>query len=164
MSAGDFNQIYGQDSTSAPQNYDCIMTCFFIDTAPNVIDYLDTIYSALSPGGVWINLGPLQFHWTSDDDGNGDERYERSLELSYEELKYAICAVGLEIVEEARENVTYSRDPRSISHTVFDALFFVARKPPLGWREARYEPPIPSLEVCLPRSSRPLPSAFASES
>jgi carnosine N-methyltransferase len=164
MSAGDFNQIYGQDSASVPQNYDCIMTCFFIDTAPNVIDYLDTIYSALRPGGVWINLGPLLFHWTCDEDGNGDERYEQSLELSYEELKHAISEVGLEIVEEARENVTYSRDPRSISYTVFDALFFVARKPPLRRREARYEHPIPSLEDRLPRSTRPLPSASESPS
>lgn len=37
--------------------WDCIATCFFIDTAHNVIDYVETIWNILKPGGVWINLG-----------------------------------------------------------------------------------------------------------
>lgn len=39
---------------------DGVVTCFFIDTAANVLDYLGHIHSLLRPGGVWINLGPLQ--------------------------------------------------------------------------------------------------------
>lgn len=39
--------------------WDCIATCFFIDTAHNVIDYIDTIWKILKPGGIWINLGNL---------------------------------------------------------------------------------------------------------
>lgn len=34
-------------------------TLFFIDTAHNVLDYLDQIYRSLVPGGWWINEGPL---------------------------------------------------------------------------------------------------------
>jgi hypothetical protein len=34
-----------------------IITCFFIDTANNVLDYVETISSLLKPGGYWINLG-----------------------------------------------------------------------------------------------------------
>lgn len=37
--------------------WDCIATCFFIDTAHNVIDYIDTIWKILKPGGIWINVG-----------------------------------------------------------------------------------------------------------
>ena len=33
------------------------MTVFFIDTAHNIIDYIETISKILKPGGVWINLG-----------------------------------------------------------------------------------------------------------
>ena len=33
------------------------MTVFFIDTAHNIIDYIETINKILKPGGVWINLG-----------------------------------------------------------------------------------------------------------
>lgn len=46
-------------------SFDCVATCFFIDTAHNIIDYLEVIYNCLKPGGVsrttrraaWI--GPL---------------------------------------------------------------------------------------------------------
>lgn len=38
-------------------SWDCVATCFFIDTAHNVIEYVETIWKILKPGGVWINLG-----------------------------------------------------------------------------------------------------------
>jgi carnosine N-methyltransferase len=55
MCAGDFNEIYQKEV----DKWDCIITCFFIDTGKNVIDYLQTIYKCLKPGGIWINFGPL---------------------------------------------------------------------------------------------------------
>ena len=33
--------------------WDCVITCFFMDTAPVVVKYVETIYSALRPGGYW---------------------------------------------------------------------------------------------------------------
>lgn len=42
---------------SCTDTWDCIATCFFIDTAHNVIDYIDTIWKILKPGGIWINVG-----------------------------------------------------------------------------------------------------------
>lgn len=135
MSTGDFVKIYGP--TSAPGDYDCIITCFFIDTAPNVIDYIDTIEHLLRPGGVWINLGPLLYHWMEDNEGNGDKRYDESIELSYEELKHVISGMGMDIVEESRVGCTYTRARKSLMHTVYDAVFFVARKK--RSRRARYE-------------------------
>lgn len=38
-------------------SWDCVTTCFFIDTAHNVIEYVETIWKILKPGGAWINLG-----------------------------------------------------------------------------------------------------------
>jgi len=55
MCAGDFVEIYRHQ----PAEWDCIVTCFFIDTAHNVIDYIEIIEGALKPGGVWINLGTV---------------------------------------------------------------------------------------------------------
>ncbi|XP_029471910.1 carnosine N-methyltransferase isoform X2 [Rhinatrema bivittatum] len=52
MTAGDFQEIYTERDV-----WDCIATCFFIDTAHNVIDYIDTVWKILKPGGIWINLG-----------------------------------------------------------------------------------------------------------
>lgn len=42
-------------------SWDCVATCFFIDTAHNVIEYVETIWKILKPGGVWINLGESSF-------------------------------------------------------------------------------------------------------
>jgi hypothetical protein len=39
--------------------WDCVVTCFFIDTAKNVVQYLDIIRNVLTPNGIWINLGAL---------------------------------------------------------------------------------------------------------
>jgi hypothetical protein len=58
---GDFVSIY-----SSPRRrgyFDSIVTCFFLDTATNIYEYIATIRHALKPqGGVWINLGPVQWH------------------------------------------------------------------------------------------------------
>ncbi|XP_068092652.1 carnosine N-methyltransferase isoform X2 [Hyperolius riggenbachi] len=51
MTAGDFQEIYTDHSS-----WDCIATCFFIDTAHNILDYIETIWKILKPGGIWINL------------------------------------------------------------------------------------------------------------
>lgn len=63
---GDFEEIYGvepdpnaNEGDHEPQagEWDAVLTCFFIDTAKNIIGYLKTIHKILAPGGVWINLG-----------------------------------------------------------------------------------------------------------
>ena len=44
-------------------NWDAVVTCFFVDTAANILEYIEVIFSMLAPGGCWINLGPLMYHW-----------------------------------------------------------------------------------------------------
>ncbi|XP_014464234.1 carnosine N-methyltransferase isoform X2 [Alligator mississippiensis] len=90
MTAGDFQEIYSECNT-----WDCIATCFFIDTAHNVIDYIDTIWKILKPGGIWINLGPLLYHFEN-------LANELSIELSYEDIKNVILQYGfhIELAEE----------------------------------------------------------------
>ena len=46
-----------------PGQWDAVLTCFFIDTAQNIVSYIETIARLLREGGVWINLGPLLFHF-----------------------------------------------------------------------------------------------------
>lgn len=42
---------------------DLKVTCFFIDTATNIYDYLGNIQNLLrKETGVWINVGPVQWH------------------------------------------------------------------------------------------------------
>lgn len=55
MIGGDFMEVYAEHNQK--DQWDCIVTCFFIDTAKNFTDYLKVIKHALKQGGKWINLG-----------------------------------------------------------------------------------------------------------
>ena len=63
MTAGDFCGLYRQ--AEYEESFDAVTTCFFIDTAPNVISYIEAIKHCLKPGGIWANLGPLLWHFES---------------------------------------------------------------------------------------------------
>ncbi|KAL2399720.1 hypothetical protein ABEF95_001788 [Exophiala dermatitidis] len=52
---GDFVNIFH----TANRQYDTVVTLLFTDTAANIMNYLETIYSVLKPGGIWINFAPL---------------------------------------------------------------------------------------------------------
>eukprot|EP00934_Nitzschia_sp_Nitz4_P008481 Nitzschia sp. Nitz4//scaffold140_size61219//2180//3604//NITZ4_006429-RA/size61219-processed-gene-0.0-mRNA-1//1//CDS//3329536194//8471//frame0 len=58
---GDFLGSYYGD-TSLRESFGAVVTCFFIDTATDLYEYLKQIHRLLGPGGVWINVGPLQWH------------------------------------------------------------------------------------------------------
>ena len=49
----------------------------------------------LRPGGVWVNLGPLLWHWADGGSGGGSAD-EPSLELSLAEVHRAARLVGFE--------------------------------------------------------------------
>lgn len=55
---GDFLTVYD----NVHNRYGCIVTCFFIDTATNVYDYVDAIWRLITVGGRWVNIGPLLWH------------------------------------------------------------------------------------------------------
>jgi len=57
---GDFVDIYS--SIEKKDQYESVVTCFFIDTASNIYEYIVVIKNALKSGGRWINVGPLQWH------------------------------------------------------------------------------------------------------
>lgn len=69
------------------EKWDCVATCFFLDTANNVVDYIETTWNILKPGGYWINLGPLLYH-------HADLPNENSIEPSYEEIREIISKFG----------------------------------------------------------------------
>ncbi len=114
--AGDFEEVYGHKSEPDEPQYglwDAILTCFFIDTvsfscrthtgpdthilvvvdskAKNIVNYLRIIHNILAPGGVWINLGPLLWHWENN------HTSDISIELDLEEVKALARTIGFEI-------------------------------------------------------------------
>ncbi|KAG2373956.1 hypothetical protein C9374_011621 [Naegleria lovaniensis] len=127
MVAGDFVDVYRKENQR--EFWDCIATCFFIDTAANIFDYLNTIYHSLKDGGYWINLGPLLWHYHE----MGENRF--SIDITYEELKQVAQKMGFEFVYENTnvENTyisSFGNERHSMRRTVYHCVLFSARKIP----------------------------------
>ncbi|KAA0189969.1 hypothetical protein HAZT_HAZT011760 [Hyalella azteca] len=90
MAAGDFLEVFICYIYTEADAWDCVATCFFIDCANNIVSFVQTIYNILKPGGQWINLGPLLYHYA-------DQEGEESLEPSYDHLIAIIKKVGFVI-------------------------------------------------------------------
>ena len=61
MAGGDFLEVYNDAEYMMTQ--DVVVTSFFIDCARNVLEFIETIHRVLKTGGIWINLGPLLYHF-----------------------------------------------------------------------------------------------------
>ncbi|KAJ3073391.1 hypothetical protein HDU99_001976, partial [Rhizoclosmatium hyalinum] len=105
MVAGDFLEVYGGQKERG--QWDVLVTCYFIDTAKNIFEYLTVIWNALKPGGVWINHGPLLYHFEG-------MRNEMSVELNLEELKTVAKNMGFIFEEERMMPSTYTSNENSM--------------------------------------------------
>lgn len=134
--------------------YDAVVTCFFLDTAHNVIQYLETIWDVLAEDGVWVHLGPLQWHWSDAKMYEGKE--EMSIEVGFDAMVEIAKRIGFEFDFDAREfdeaiassgnvvrgdpddvdpktilthlRVPYMSNPLSMRPQLYDCGFFVASK------------------------------------
>jgi carnosine N-methyltransferase len=141
MCAADFLCLYGDDSHK--DSYDAVAACFFLDTAPNLIRYLEVILHCLKPGGILINVGPLLWHWENhvpnqhgydgdegDDDGAMGIGEPGSFEFTHEEVIALVEKMGF-VVEKQEMDIRapYIQDGESMLQTVYKAVHWVARKP-----------------------------------
>ncbi|XP_044746630.1 carnosine N-methyltransferase [Coccinella septempunctata] len=117
MTAGDFLEVYTDHN-----QWHCVATCFFIDCAPNVVQFVETIYNILKPGGVWVNLGPLLYHYSG-------LKNEKSIEPSFEVLCDIISSVGFEM-EKCKTGIKtkYCQNPKSMLLYEYESIYFVCRK------------------------------------
>jgi carnosine N-methyltransferase len=126
--AGDFEDVYGQQGGEADPDepsaglWDAVLTCFFIDTAKNIMNYLRIIHRILAPGGVWINLGPLLWHFEENTTS------DPSIELDLEEVKTLAAHIGFEIKNERTINTTYVNNKDSMLGYIYHAAFWTATK------------------------------------
>ena len=64
MAAGDFITSFSpSDPASSAASFSAVVTLYFIDTAPNLIRYIETIHHCLKTNGLWVNIGPLLWHF-----------------------------------------------------------------------------------------------------
>lgn len=140
MSTGDFCVLYSQ--LTAKATFDVVATVFFIDTAPNIIRYIEAVHNCLEPNGLWINLGPLLWHHASrsgdesDEKGNDEKHVDTgiadpgSVELTDEEVVALVQHFGftLEKHEPGTVETGYISNPRSMLQSTYRASFWIARK------------------------------------
>ena len=150
MSAADFI-TYSDDKYR--NQYDSVVTVFFIDTAPNVVRYIETIHNALRDGGYWINLGPLLWHFGARHDVRGRQPEEKgapkdkksrqgieepgSVELTNEEVLLLVKHMGFEVgfSEVRSDNQGYIEAASSMVHNLYRVSHFVAKKM-AEWKDA----------------------------
>jgi len=126
--AGDFEEVYGQQDGELDPNepsagqWDAILTCFFIDTAKNIVNYLRIIHRILAPGGIWINLGPLLWHFEENTTS------DPSIELDLEEVKALAAHIGFEIKNERPIDTTYVNNKDSMLGYIYHSAFWTATK------------------------------------
>ncbi|RUP42673.1 N2227-like protein [Jimgerdemannia flammicorona] len=134
MVAGDFLDVYGQGKenfvallrscflvSAAPERWDVVVTCYFIDTAKNIMEYMEVIRRALKPGGVWINIGPLLYHFENSPG-------EFSIELSLEEVKDVACKLGFRFETESMVAATYTSNPDTMLRYQYECAYWTAVK------------------------------------
>ncbi|EFA79136.1 N2227-like domain-containing protein [Heterostelium album PN500] len=116
----EFSMVAGDFTKSIEENHwDSVCTCFFIDTARNIVEYIECISKMLKVGGYWINFGPLLYHYADHKD---------SIELSYEQLRHVITNSGFEILSESLRETEYTSNKTSLMKVVYKCQFFVAVK------------------------------------
>jgi SAM-dependent methyltransferase len=156
MSASDFLLLYGDEAYK--DKFDAVATVFFLDTAPNIIRYIEAIKNCLRPGGILVNIGPLLWHFENNAPGThgrennfsseGDAQGEiavlsnlrfpdilvgiadpGAVELTDDEVVVLIEKFGFDV--EKRESgivAPYIQDPQSMIHNTYMASNWVARK------------------------------------
>jgi carnosine N-methyltransferase len=102
------------------EKWDVVAACFFLDTAHNILEYLEIISKILKPGGLLLHLGPLLYHF------EGMSR-ETSIELTLQELEQAMGYYGLEFVSQDRVQSSYSGHPGSLLKYLYNSVFWVLR-------------------------------------
>lgn len=120
MAAGDFLEVYNK--TDCLEAFDCVATVFFIDTARNIMAYLRTIHRVLKQGGIWINYGPLLYHFA-------DNPNEQSISLPYEEIRRLLDKFSFIVEHESLDNETsYAQNDKSMLQYKYKCAYWVCRK------------------------------------
>ncbi|KAF9883176.1 hypothetical protein FE257_003896 [Aspergillus nanangensis] len=137
MSAADFVVLYSNPSNEAA--FDAVTTVFFIDTAPNLIRYVETIRHCLKPNGVWINVGPLLWHFEEGHRGGGsregDDLHQSAgigepgnVELTEDEVICLVERMGFrmekQVPVEARPTCGYIQDRQNLMSSRFKSFTF----------------------------------------
>ena len=99
--------------------YDLIVTLFFIDVSKNIIECVEMMHDLLKQGGVWINLGCLDYYLSPK---------HESIDLTWDELKQVIINYDFDIKNEITDFVPYGVKEDCMMSNYYGTVFFSAMK------------------------------------
>jgi carnosine N-methyltransferase len=127
MDAGEFTDVFKH--VDYKNYFDAVATCFFIDTAHNIVEYLECLWHCIKPGGYWVNVGPLQWHW-SDAHTYLPDSDQLSIELSMVEVMRVAQKMGFVILKsETGKRCRYMCDDKSMLSQAYECATWTAQKP-----------------------------------
>lgn len=112
----------------APQ-FDVVCTVYFVDTASNFIKYMRTILNCMKPGGLWINFGPLLWHFEHVVNQNAsDPTPNGGIELTRDDLWELIIAMGF-VFQERKSGIccTYTSDPKALGKFEYKCEWWICK-------------------------------------
>ena len=101
------------------EQYDLIVTLFFIDVSKNIIECVEMMHDLLKQGGVWINLGCLDYYLSPK---------HESIDLTWDELKQVIINYDFDIKNEITDFVPYGVKEDCMMSNYYGTVFFSAMK------------------------------------
>lgn len=116
---GEFITLY--DRSDAKESFDCLLTSYALDLSPNVFRFVRTAAHVVRPGGVWANFGPLAY------DTDHDEAAGHGLELSWEELKFALSHF-FEVQEDEWIDALHAQNGESLMQMQYTCIYFKATR------------------------------------
>ncbi|CCH44472.1 hypothetical protein BN7_4036 [Wickerhamomyces ciferrii] len=151
IASGSFTDLYGPNDLSISEHYsqdpqasefrksnenqfDIVITQFFLDTSSNIIEYLKTLNHTLKPNGTWINFGPLLWHFEEIDDvyeikhadGTIKPSPVKGLELSRDDL-IELCKNWFDFNHhETGIESGYSSDPKALGGWKYKCEYWIA--------------------------------------
>ncbi|KAJ7783980.1 N2227-domain-containing protein [Mycena maculata] len=127
--AGDFEKIYGSPEINPDEpQAGYSLQLLHAAKAKNIVNYLRIIHKILALGGVWVNTGPLPWHWENNTTN------DPSVELTLDEVKALARAVGFRITDERTINTTYTSNAQGMLGYVYHAAFWTVTKVWMGGR------------------------------
>jgi len=141
MAAGEFVSIYNKLEQHG--KWKAIVSCFFLDTASCIVEYLKVMWDILDDDGVLVNIGPLHYHWQGppfrpDDvsfsnykikNKHLDKRYLQSVDMTWEDVREVLWRIGFEVLEERLGvKARYTADSRNFLNSDYRCISFIARK------------------------------------
>lgn len=115
------------------RKFDAIVTCFFIDTATDVVELFQVMDGLLAEGGIWLNIGPL--NWSKN----------TRLKLTWEEIVDIWERMGYEFVLQKRVDCDYhvARNIKMYTESYQAALTAAIKRRPATSDLAMDGPPRP---------------------